>query len=283
MKFLNLLCLCLGAVLLSACEDGRVTLSVTDAPIDFADEVVVQFSAVAFERDDGTREVVEFAAPLRVDLSRLTGELSEVLVEDQALPVSGYRAVEFFVDGSETTLESYVRLTDGRQLPLYVPAAFEDELRVSADFTIDEEESVEATVDFDLRRSLFIVEDTRVELRPALRFILDEDASSVTGTVAETLLPAACTPAVYAYEGSDVEADDVGGSEDEPVSSAIVTIDVASGTRRYTIGFLEAGDYTVALTCEAGDDDPGVDDDIAFIQTREAELDAGRRETLNFQ
>lgn len=277
------LLVCAGAVLISACEDGRITLSVTDAPIDFAEEVVVQFSAVAFERDDGTRDVVEFDTPRRIDLALLTGELSEVLVDDQPLPASGYRAVEFSIDGSETGQDSYVQFTNGERLPLFVPEAFEDDLRVLADFTIDEEGSVAATVDFDLRRSLFVVDDARVELRPALRFIVDQDAGSVTGTIADNLLQqASCTPAVYVYEGSDVAPDDV-GSGDGPISSAIVTTDANSDDRRYTIGFLKAGDYTLALTCDAGDDEPDEDDDIAFIREVEITVRAGRRETRNFQ
>lgn len=284
MKALKLLLSGVVAPLLAACEDGRITLSVTDAPVDFAEEVVVQFRAVAFERDDGTREVIEFDTPQRIDLARLTGEFSEALVEDQPLPASSYRAIEFSIDGSQTGLNSYVQLTNGAQLPLYVPEAFEDELRVLADFTIEEEGSVAATVDFDLRRSLFIVDDAWVELRPQLRFILDEDAGSVTGAVADSLLQQAfCTPAVYVYEGTDVEPDDVGGSNDEPISSAIVTSDADSGARRYAIGFLAPGSYTLALTCDAGNDEPDQDDDITFIRESEIGVRAGRRGTLDFQ
>lgn len=284
MKLLHPLLFCAGAACLSACDDGRITLSVTDAPIDFADEVVVQFAGVAFERDDGSRDVVEFDSPLRIDLSRLTGEVSRVLVDSQPLPAASYRAIEFSVDGnSQTTDTSYVLLSDGRRLPLYVPDAFEDDLRVVADFIIEEEETVSATVDFDLRRSIVIVDDVRAELRPSLRFILDDEASSVTGTVSESLLRSPCVPAIYLYEGSDVQPDDVGGSGEEPVSSAIVTTEAGSGTRRYTIGFLEPGDYTLALTCEADLDEPDSNDDIDFVRTRDIELRAGRRETANIQ
>ena len=271
-----------GAALCVGCDDGRITLSITDAPIDFADEVVVQFSGVAFERDDRTREVIEFATPLRVDLAQLTGELSESLLVDEPLPASGYRAIELLIDGSQTGGESFVQLNDGSTLSLYVPDAFEDDLRVPVAFTVDEESSVALTVDFDLRRSLFRVDDA-VELRPALRVVADEDAASVTGAIADNLLRASCTPAVYVYEGTQVDPDDVGGTDDEPFSSAIATVETGSGARRYTIGFLEAGDYTLALTCDAGIDEPDTDDDVSFIRELEVELRAGRRETANFQ
>ncbi|MES0872931.1 DUF4382 domain-containing protein [Sinimarinibacterium thermocellulolyticum] len=283
MKLSRSLLLCGGVALLTACDSGRITLSVTDAPIDFAEEVVVQFRSVAFERDDGTRHIVEFNTPVRVDLSRLTGELSEVLVEDRPLPAADYRAIEFAIDGGQTQLTSYVQLIDGRRLPLFVPERFADDLRVSADFSVEAKESVAATVDFDLRRSLVIVDDSRVEFRPNLRFILDENAHSVSGTIAGALLQPPCVPAVYVYAGHDVQPDDVGGTDDEPLSSAIVFTEAGSGERRYTVGFLEAGDYTLALTCDAGSDDADRDDGTEFVRVREVELRAGRRETVNFQ
>lgn len=282
MKFLKPLLVCAGSAWLVACDDGRITLSVTDAPIDGAEEVVVQFSSVTFERDDGTRELVDLRPPLRIDLSRLTGELSEVVISEQPLPASGYRAIEFGIDGSQTTQESYVQLTNGGRLPLFVPDEVADDLRVRAEFVIDEEESVAATVDFDLRRSLFVVGDS-VELRPQLRFIIDEDAASVSGSVAGTLLDSSCTPAVYAYDGADVTPGDVGGSGEEPISSAIVRLDSTTGDRRYTIGFLDAGDYTLALTCDADADDPAEEDGLEFVRTRNIELRTGRRATSNFQ
>ncbi len=269
--------------LLSACDEGRITLSVADAPIDDATEVVVQFSRVAFEREDGTRDVIALAAPRQIDLRALTGGRSEALVTDQRLPAGDYRAVEFTVDGSSTSFESYVLLADGRRLPLSVPSASRSGLRVAGDFRIDEQERIQATVDFDLRRSLFIVDDARAELRPQLRFVLNDKVGVVRGTVAAALVAAPCSPAVYAYQGADAEPDDVGGSGTQPIGSAIVDFSAATGEFSYAIGLLEDGRYTLALTCEARLDRPGRDDAIAFKNVRNVTVRERRTVTENFQ
>jgi hypothetical protein len=83
MKLTHFLLLSASLPLIAACEDGRITLSVADAPVDEAVEVVVQFSRIAFERDDGTREVVVLDNPRRIDLRSLTGGRSEALLTEQ--------------------------------------------------------------------------------------------------------------------------------------------------------------------------------------------------------
>jgi hypothetical protein len=283
MRILKTLLLCVTLPLVSACDDGRITLSVTDAPIDEATEVIVQFSRVAFEREDGTREVVVLDQPRRIDLRSLTGGASEVLVAEQNLPAGRYRAVEFTVDGSSTTLESSVLLADGRRLSLFVPDASRSSLRVTADFVIAEQQRVDATVDFDLRRSLFIVDDTRAELRPQLRFVLDDEVGTARGQIAASLVTPPCSAAIYVYEGFDAEPDDVGGSGKQPLSSTIVDFTPSTGEYSYAVGFLKAGRYTLALTCEASADDPGRNDNITFKRLRNVTIRERRTATENFQ
>jgi hypothetical protein len=283
MRILKTLLLCVTLPLVSACDHGRITLSVTDAPIDEATEVIVQFSRVAFEREDGTREVVVFDQPRRIDLRSLTGGASEVLVAEQSLPAGRYRAVEFTVDGSSTTLESSVLMADGRRLSLFVPDASRSSLRVAADFVIAEQKRVDATVDFDLRRSLFIVNDTRAELRPQLRFVLDDEVGTVRGQIAASLAAPPCSAAIYVYEEFDAEPDDVGGSGTQPISSTIVDFTPSTGEYSYVVGFLQAGRYTAALTCEASADDPGRNDNIAFKRLRNVTIRERRTATENFQ
>ena len=42
---------------------GRLNLSITDAPVDDATSVVVQFSGVAFKREGASPEIVQNLAP----------------------------------------------------------------------------------------------------------------------------------------------------------------------------------------------------------------------------
>ena len=283
MKLTHALLLSASLPMIAACEDGRITLSVTDAPVDEAVEVIVQFSRVAFERDDGTREVVVLEAPRRIDLRTLSGGRSEALLAERSLAAGTYRAVEFTIDGNASSLDSSVLLTDGARLPLFVPNASRAGLRVLADFEIVEQEHTKATVDFDLRRSLFIVDGTTAELRPQLRFVLDDRAGTVRGAVAPSLVAAACSPAVYVYTGADVEPDDVGGNGTQPVASAIVDAAQVTGEFNYAAGFLEAGAYTLALTCEADRDQPGRNDDIAFKRRQNVTVRERRTVTADFQ
>jgi len=87
--------------------------------------------------------------------------------------------------------------------------------------------------------------------------------------------------AVYVYAGSGVTPDDV-GSPTEPLASALVTYDTLSGTYVYNLGFVAAGDYTIAFTCQAADDDPDTDDDIAFTGAADVSVAADQDTVHDF-
>lgn len=256
-----------AALALSGCSlfegEGQVTLSVADAPLDGLDAVVVQFNRVTFVTDDDERESITFSQPQQVDLLKFTGGDHFALVTDEPLPDGRYRKIEFRLDASPDTTESYVveAGADLRQ-PLDVPDEFEPQLTVSTDFTIEQDSDIAVTVDFDLRRSLFLTDQGAYELRPKLRAVLDDEVGSVGGTVSSSLLENCSGPAVYAFSGGSTEPDDVDQTGVEPVNSAIV--DSADGS--YAIGFLKAGSYTLAFTCDADLDEPGEsnDDDVDF-------------------
>lgn len=267
------------AIFLGACNDGRVTLAVADAPVDDANAVVVQFSEVTFTADDGETESVRLSPPVQVNLLQMTGGESFELISSHGLAAGRYRTIEFTVDGSSTTTESYVDVVGGARLPLFVPDDAESNLRVNAGFDVDEGDHVKVTVDFDLRRSVHAGDGTAYELRPALRFVVDDETGIVVGEVAQSLVSSDCVPAVYAFSGSDVTPDDVDGVGTEPLTSAIVTS--AGGVLRYAIGFLEQGRYTLALTCDADEDDPGTNDTLSFVRTRNVTATAKRTVVAN--
>lgn len=86
--------------------------------------------------------------------------------------------------------------------------------------------------------------------------------------------------AVYIYSGSAVAVDDY-GSATEPLASAAVT-QSQSGAYTYTIGFLAAGTYTVAFTCQRSDDDPEADDDIALVGAADVDIVANSATGFDF-
>ena len=105
-----------------------------------------------------------------------------------------------------------------------------------------------------------------------MRVINNLVVGSLTGTVSTVLVEEDpdCTNgplhdmgnAVYVYEGPGAIPDDVGGSGDQPITSAMVKFDEDADAYVYTVGFLDEGTYTVAFTCQGMDEDPMADDDI---------------------
>lgn len=263
-------------------SDGQVTLSVTDAPVDGVERVVVQFSRVTFVSDDDERERVSLSPAVQVDLRALNGGDRLELISSRQLPDGRYRKIEFRIDGSASTTESYVVEAGGTdQIPLYVPDDAVSDLIVGTDFTVDGTSSIDLTVDFDLRRSLFRNDDGTYELRPELRAVVDDDVGKVSGTIGSDLLDACGSAAVYAFKGSDVTPDDVDRLGVEPVNSTIVTAR-EDGSGSYTVAFLEAGGYTVAFTCEADLDEPDEDDGIEFLREENVTIRAERTTTQDF-
>ena len=51
---------------------------------------------------------------------------------------------------------------------------------------------------------------------------------------------------------------------------------------KYTAGFIEQGDYTVAFTCQFSSDNPEVDDMIEFVMPTNATVIAGQATTADF-
>jgi hypothetical protein len=69
----------------------------------------------------------------------------------------------------------------------------------------------------------------------------------------------------------------------EPYATTSVVIDSVSGQVTYALRFLQAGNYTLALTCSGDVDDPSTDDDLEFrsiLNVQIAEGDTVTR-TLN--
>ena len=116
------------------------------------------------------------------------------------------------------------------------------------------------------------------------------------GTVAMELVmadPRTCTNSlnedtgnvVYVFEGYDVEPDDIDG-EDDPVATINVRQNNAG---EYTYeALLSPGDYSVAFTCQASDDDPEVnetmDTPIEFVLPAEPNvaIEDGITTTIDF-
>jgi hypothetical protein len=269
------------AATIAAC--GRVSLSITDAPIDTAEAVVLVFTGVEIRSVSGDIVKVDFEPHKSIDLMTLTEGISEVLLNEESLQDDKYDQVKLKLD-----LDASFVTIDGADFPVTIPVDAQDDLQVDKEFEIKTGSDSLFTIDFDLRKSLFDPEDGTDEyiLRPNLRMVDNSLAGTVNGSVDASLLSlnidcfdnsGAVTAVVYVFRGKDISPDDIDGNATEPLSSSRVQADLS-----YTAAFLEEGDYTLSLTCEATMDDPATDDSINFTRTNTVTVIKEQTSTLDF-
>lgn len=292
-------------VLLTACggggdnsaessNTGIFTLGITDAPVDTASRVLVQFSGVSLQPDTGAaldldlsgdsqtcQDLLDDTPPSPtasgeptvrcIELLELEGTQTATLLEGIEMPAGNYSNLRLTVDAERGVQDSLLVLDDGSQHSLFIPSGSQSGLKFNQTLTILAGGSSNFVIDFDLRKSLTDPQGSDdYTLRPALRLIDRSESGSISGTVAPELLIADnCTGdvntgngfAVYAYD-NPAENTILGeeGSDDAPLSSAAVRLNNA-GEWSYTLGFLPPGDYAVGFTCEAADDAPDVAND----------------------
>jgi hypothetical protein len=265
-------------------DNAGFSLAVTDAPVDGATSVVVQFAGVSVKAADGTVRNFDFNPPVSIDLLALNGGGSELLLDNVSVPAGAYSWVQFRVNAAEDgTLDSYITLADGSQHELAIPSGAESGLKLSSTYAVPASGIASFTVDFDLRKSVSPPQGTSqaYELRPALRIVDNARAGSISGTVDNSRLGNGCTPAVYVFSGAGVTPDDIDGSAPDPIASGAVKMDPGSGAWRYNVAYLNPGSYTVAFTCGAASDNPLTSEDLVFV-AQDAVVTAGQGTTADF-
>ena len=276
------------AFLLSGCDNGTLTLSVADAPIDDATQVVVQFSGVEVVDTDGNAHSFTLSPVVAPNLLSTTGQ-STVLLNKATLPAGDYKSIKLQVNAGSTGQDSHINLLDGSVQALELLDANAAGLTVPVAFHVTRRQDIALTADLDLRKSVLKPDTTTSDpsylFKPVVRIVENDLTGTLTGTASATLLnTSGCTgsvhiAAVYVYSGSNVTPDDVGGTGAQPVASAIIP----ANTLSFTATFLDPATYTAWLTCQASQDDPAVNDDITFVQKHEFTVTAGGTATVTFQ
>lgn len=287
----------------NATATGTASFLVTDAPVDNVTEVFVTFDRIDLSPQGGQIQSFELEEPRRIDLLTLQGGNAAPLIEDLELPAGEYNFIRLFVVGGAP--ESQVTEADpGGVFDLFIPgnqppSANPNQrfLQLSSPFVIPAGGHADFTIDVELRKAL--VQPSAGDfymLRPSLRLVDNSEVGMLAGIVADSLVLDAenCTnnpetdtgSAVYVYTGFDALPGDVFVDEDgeeqtrtdgamHPLTLANVLQDPETGEYEYTVGFLPAGDYTVAFTCQASDDAPETEDDIAFAVQENVSITAG--------
>jgi hypothetical protein len=262
-------------------KTGTLMLGITDAPVDYAAEVVVQFSGVELKPAGGAPMSFEFTPAKTFNLLELTGTERAMLLDGVEIPAGNYEWVRLMVDADPNVAgDSYLVLeVGGEQCEIGVPSGDEVGLRLVRGFTVAAGSITDFTIDFDLRKSVVAppgqqtVVDTcgnqAYRLKPVLRMVNNLQVGSISGTVAPGLIAAECpvdlsTPYpgnVYLFgpvattdPDDAILVDDYDGVEADPNGDdAIASAIVDSNTGNYTIGFVAPGKYKVAYTCDLED------------------------------
>lgn len=274
------------------------SLAVSDAPVDEAQAVVVYFDEVELISSEGNQRFSVADAsgnPRRVDLLTVQGSDFESIVTGEEIPLGTYSQLRVSV-----TDASYIEM-DGGTFPLKVPSG---ELKLDG-FTALPNVQAAYTLEFDLRKSLVDpVGQQVIFLKPrGVRLVANNEVGVLEGTIAQSLIedPACANKidplvgnAVYLYPGQNHEFANLGDDADNPAdanevspySMATVNFDEATGTYGYQVGYVAAGDYTLAFTCRADLDmpetDEGLDDGFVLMQAKEAMVSAGQTTVLDF-
>lgn len=277
------------------------SLGVSDAPVNGAKSVMVCFNEIeltgnglpkqSFLIGDDTEAAMAndncrdaqgnvIANTRGIDLLLLDGAKSEALVSGAELEAGNYGQLRL-----EIAPGSYVEEADGTKRALRVPS---NELKLGG-VTLSAGGNFTYTLEFDLRKALVDPPgQNSYLLKPTgLRLVDNSEIGHLTGLVSEgLLLTSGCTVApaditmpvatVYMYQGADrpiAELSDNGGDNTyQPYASTNVYFD---GVTEYSfsIGYVDADTYTVALSCDT-EDNPEAADDISFLQTKNVTIGA---------
>jgi len=271
-------------------DTSSLSLAVTDAPVDSANRVVVEFTGVSIQPAEGDRLEFSFDEPRSIDLLALQGSASETLLSNEEVPAGDYEWILLNVNAeNDGVTDSFLELSDGTMVELWVPA--ENGLRLVSGFNIAAGSSADFTIDFDLRKSVVLPPGNALGgaiLKPALRLVDNTAMGAIAGRVDGELIteqcadPAVDTGAVYVFPGADATVTDVrDNDETDPVTTALVSDD--SGMFAYEAGFLSEGDYTLAYTCDAANDDPEAEDSLTFVGETNASVEADSTTEVNFE
>jgi hypothetical protein len=315
--------LAIAAATLAACgggdgssqdRTGRLNLGITDAPVDEAEAVVVQFTGVELKPKGGQAFSIDFAAPKTLDVLGLQGTERALLLDGEEIAAGEYQWMRLKVQADPNLAgDSYITI-GGAQCELRIPSGDETGLKLIRDFTIGVGTITDFTIDFDLRKSvvqppgqttqLSTCDGQAFLLKPVLRVVDKLEVGTVTGSVSPTLIAQSCpanesgkvylfgpyTDTVPVLDDFDLNlsGDANDASETGPLTAAMVADD---GT--YTIGFVPAGQYLAAYTCDADrsdvdadDDDPTGDDEVVTftpVAGTTLTVAAGETTTVDFE
>jgi len=274
---------------------GFLSLSVSDGPIGSAEKVCITFNEIELKSGSETTVFTrdpEVDPPWKVNLLDYQGGNAAPLLMEKEVTAGNYEWMRLGIDavrgsnggagdtgGTDCDGDaSYIVMDGGSVHNLYVPSGANTGLKLVSGFTVPANDSPDFTAEFDLGKSITAPPgiEPDVEMRPVIRLVNNIEVGMLTGTVHDDLANAdVCDdPWVHVFDDTDT----VEPNADDSIAMAMVKQPEngdGSMTWNYTVGFLLAGDYLAAFTCNGTDFEPAAG--------LEAPITAGVTTTVNFE
>lgn len=264
-------------------DTGYFNLSISDAPIKDAAKVCIRFDGVELKHaDSDEREMIDFDQPEVVNLLAHQGANSHPIVTGAEVPAGEYEWIRLKVqaerglsgganDGDPTsevcddaTEGSYLVKDSGELFNLFIPSGSQRGVQLIKDIIIPANRTGDYTAEWDLGKSFNgppgLLPD--VMMKPVVKLVANNEVGTLVGQVADELIAlescdAEFPPSVYVFDDGIVPNPfDDPFAEDDAVATALVEqqmLEDGSMPWLYSIGFLLAGDYEVAFTCNGND------------------------------
>lgn len=299
---------CMSTTLLTACElerddseqiNGSLSIAITDAPIDDLAAVFLSFKGLSVFNANGEETEILFDEPKLIDMLTLQNGISADLITEHTLKAGSYKYATFNIDFNESFVvtdaahgsETISLMISNHRGPVSVILDLflrdPDATLPITSFEITQDNDTALTFDLDLRKSIFQEEGvSNLSFSPAIRSVITDEAAAITGSVPLSQFTSAndCQTvgsaegaAVYAFSGNNTTPKDIRGKLSDPFSIANIGDD-----RSYTLAFLPAGEYTLALTCEAHMDTVDNNETLNFLAQQDIVVIAGEDKVYNF-
>ena len=272
-------------------KTGTVDARIADAPVDGAQSVMIHFTEVTLHGPGGNT-VVSITDPITgtpgrtIDLLKFqSGQWSGFF--NQTVTAGNYSWIRLDLDLSK----SYIQI-NGAQYALACTSCTNNGFKLNRSFVVPADGTLTLMLDFDLRKSITLPNTGSLiyKLRPTVRIVEANISGNVTGSVDPTLISSlggftGCS--VYAYTGLNAQLDDVyipfTGSMPAGQNNPVATAPVVSGNNyNYNVAYLPGGDYTLAVTCDAENDQADSDDALNFSAPINTQVTAGQTTTVDF-
>jgi hypothetical protein len=232
---------------------------------------------------------------MKVNLLDLNDKNAAILIDGQAIDPGSYEWLDMDVNADfDGVLDSFVVTKIGGQEELRVPSG---RVRLVGGFDVAANQAVQLLFDWDLRKGLVDPPgQPGFLLKPAFRVVDVHELGRLSGTVALATLNATGDPngcladdpnldvgnAVYVFAGANITPDDIDGVDPDPV--AVIPVEPSSTGDYVYDTVIAPGTYTIAFTCQAGNDNPddGQSENIKFVAPVTRTISADTEVSVDF-